>query len=68
MYRQTSGSKHHPTHTQVQIDHDAGTLAFGINNGQPCLALVGFPPGTDLRPFCGGGYGVDRFTFAPAYL
>ena len=36
---------------EVCLDHDKGTLSFGINGGPLQRALAGFPAGAAMRPY-----------------
>ena len=45
---------------EVRVDHDAGSLAFGIDGGEDFLAVDGFPKGAAMRPFVKLNNGHDR--------
>ena len=56
---------------EVCLDHDAGTLAFGINGGPLQHALKGFPAGAAMRPFAElprKSRKDDRVRFARPYI
>ena len=53
---------------EVCLDHDAGTLSFGINGGPLQHALKGFPAGAAMRPFSVLWRAVDKVRFARPYI
>lgn len=67
---------------EVSVDHDTGSLAFGVNGGERHQALplcdgdrgyaVGrpraFPRGVALRPYAAAYYPGDRLSFVAPYL
>ena len=52
---------------EVYLDHDTGTLSFGINGGPLQRVLDGFPRGAAMRPFARLYYG-DAVRFARPYI
>ena len=53
---------------EVCLDHDAGTLSFGINGGPLQHALDGFPAGAAMRPFAKLPIEGDWVRFARPYI
>ena len=53
---------------EVCLDHDKGTLWFGINGGPLQRALDGFPAGAAMRPFARLYHKHDAVRFARPYI
>jgi len=53
---------------EVCLDHDKGTLSFGINGGPLQRALDGFPVGAAMRPFAKLPIEGDWVRFARPYI
>ena len=53
---------------EVCLDHDTGTLSFGINGGPLQRALGGFPAGAAMRPFAWLPFPDDAVRFARPYI